>query len=214
MKKVLISPRARAEYVDAFRTIAERIAATLAEAPARFLPIKMIVAGGAAMHFYAGERVSHDIDAVFSRRLALPEGLEVSYRDADGAARHLYFDTQYNDSFGLLHEDAHDGAVALDLPGFDSARLLILMLAPIDLAVSKIARFGEQDRSDIITLAKLGLVTATALRKRADEALGGYVGDLNRVRLSIDLACKLVDAVVAPTGAKRTGSGQSLKKRR
>ena len=88
------------------------------------------------------------------------------------------------------------------------------MLAPIDLAVSKIARFGEQDRSDLSTLAKLGLVTATALRKRADEALGGYVGDLNRVRLSIDLACKLVDAVVAPTGAKRTGSGQSLKKRR
>ena len=166
------------------------------------------------MHFYAGARVSHDIDAVFSRRLALPEGPEVSYRDADGAARHLYFDTQYNDSFGLLHEDAHDGALALDLPGFDSARLLILMLAPIDLAVSKIARFGEQDRSDIIALAKLGRVTATALRKRAEEALGGYVGDLNRVRLSIDLACKLVDAVVAPTAAKRTGSGQSLKKRR
>ncbi len=166
------------------------------------------------MHFYAGERVSHDIDAVFSRRLALPEGLEVSYRDADGAARHLYFDAQYNDSFGLLHEDAHESALVLDLPGFDSSHLLIQLLAPIDLAVSKIARFGEQDRSDIIALAKLGLVTATALRKRANEALGGYVGAIDRVRLSIDLACQLIDANVAPTGAKRAGSGHSPRKRR
>lgn len=50
------------------------------------------------MHFYTGERVSQDIDAAFSRRIALPEDLEVAYRDADGAARMLYLDRQYNDT--------------------------------------------------------------------------------------------------------------------
>ncbi len=77
-------PSARPEYIEAFREIAARIAAAVAGVPAAALPIKMYVAGGAALHFYTGERVSEDIDAVFSRRIALPDKLEVAYRDADG----------------------------------------------------------------------------------------------------------------------------------
>lgn len=63
------------------------IAEPLKGLPKRLLPIRMYVAGGAALHFYTGERTSKDIDASFSRRILLPEDLEVSYRDADGAAR-------------------------------------------------------------------------------------------------------------------------------
>jgi hypothetical protein len=51
----------------------------------------MFIAGGAALHLYVGARVSKDIDAAFSHRIALPPDLKVSYRDADGAARMLYF---------------------------------------------------------------------------------------------------------------------------
>jgi len=81
----------RPEYVDAFQQIAGRIAAALHDVPAADLPIKMYVAGGAALHFYTGERVSRDIDAVFSHRIALPEDLEAAYRDADGAATVVVF---------------------------------------------------------------------------------------------------------------------------
>jgi hypothetical protein len=83
---------ARPEYVAAFREIVNRIASSLTGVPKRALPVRMYVAGGAALHLYTGERVSRDIDAAFSRRIALPEDLEVAYRDADGAARLLYFD--------------------------------------------------------------------------------------------------------------------------
>src|ERR1700690_1484916 len=83
---------ARSEYVAAFSELAARIAAVLADAPAASLPIQMTVAGGAALHFYTGERISRDVDAVFSRRIALPDDLEVAYADPDGAARLLYFD--------------------------------------------------------------------------------------------------------------------------
>jgi hypothetical protein len=55
------------------------------------LPVQMFIAGGAALHLYVGARVSKDIDAAFSHRIALPPDLKVSYRDADGAARMLYF---------------------------------------------------------------------------------------------------------------------------
>jgi hypothetical protein len=202
---VQVDPRARAEYVDAFTQIVARIAAALANVPKRAMPIRMYVAGGAALHFYTGERVSRDIDAVFSHRVALPENLEVAYRDADGAARLLYFDRQYNESFALLHEDAHDDSLALALEGLDQSVVQVRLLSPVDLAVSKIARLSDQDREDIAALARLGLVTAPALRERAEEAMGGYVGDLDRLRTSIEIAARIVqDASRPKPGAKRT----------
>ena len=194
-------PAARKEYVAAFREVVSRIAAPLAGAPKRQLPVRMYVAGGAAMHFYTGERISEDVDAVFSHRFALPENLEVSYRDADGAARLLYFDRQYNDTFGLLHEAAHDDSVPLAIDGIDPAIFEVRLLAPVDLAVSKIARLSDQDRGDIAALARRGLVTPRALRRRAEEAMGGYVGDLDRLRTSIDIACRIAEE--AAQGARR-----------
>src|SRR5690349_1541499 len=92
---------ARPEFVEAFVTIAERISKSLGTVSKRVLPIRMYVAGGAALHFYTGARISEDVDASFSHRVALPENLEVAYRDADGRARVLYFDRNYNDYFAL-----------------------------------------------------------------------------------------------------------------
>ncbi len=192
---MLPDPSARPEYIEAFRQIVARIERTLVGALKRNLPLRMYVAGGAAMHLYTGERVSEDVDAAFSRRVALPEDLEVSYRDADGHARLLYFDRQYNDTFGLLHEDAHDDSLVLQLEGSDPKLLEVRLLSPLDLAVSKIGRLSDQDRDDIATLARRGLITSRALRRRAEEAAGGYVGDLARLRNSIDIACRIVEDV-------------------
>src|ERR1700722_4683796 len=192
--------KARADYVEAFRQIVARISAALKQAPVSALPVKMYVAGGAALHFYTGERVSRDIDAVFSQRIALPEDLEIAYRDADGAARLLYFDRQYNDTLSLMHEDAHDDSIPLSLEGIDARVLDVRLLAPLDLAVSKISRFSEQDRSDIASLARHQHIDSTRLRQRAEEALTGYVGSLERVRGSIELACRIVDDVTRRGG--------------
>ncbi len=199
-------PDARPEYVAAFREIAKRIAASLAALPKPVLPIKMYVAGGAALHFYTGERVSQDIDAAFSHRVVLPENLEVSYHDADGAARLLYFDRQYSDTLALMHEDAYEDSVPLALGGIDANILDVRVLAALDLAVSKISRFSSQDRDDIALLARRKLITSARLRRRAEEAMGGYVGELTRLRGSIDLACRIVADVEKTLGrSRRTG---------
>lgn len=145
------------------------------------------------MHFYTGERVSLDIDGTFSRRLALPDNLEVAFRDVDGAATILYFDRQYNDTLALLHEDAYQDSERLELPGVDDSMLEVRLLNPVDLAVSKIARFGSQDRDDIAALARHGLVSANAIRRRAEEALANIVGDTVRVQGSIEAACRIAD---------------------
>ena len=181
------------EYLAALGEIARRIADSLGNVAARALPIRMYIAGGAALHFHTGERVSRDVDAGFSHRIALPENLEVAYRDADGAAQLLYFDRNYNDALALMHEQAYDDSQPLALPGVDPGVLDVRLLSPLDLAVSKLGRFAGHDRDDIAALARHGLIEAVSLRQRAQAALTAYVGDTARVQNTIDIACRIVD---------------------
>ncbi len=185
---------ARPQYFAALAEIAGRIAASLANVAPHILPIRMYIAGGSALHLYTGSRVTRDVDAAFSHRIALPDNLEAAYPGEDGNAALLYLDRNYNDTLGVLHEDAYDDANAISLPGVDAAILDVRLLSPLDLAVSKLGRFSSQDREDIQTLARSGLINADALRQRAEEALGGYIGNLDHLRGSIDIACKDIAA--------------------
>ena len=193
--------KAKSEYLNAFAEILSRIQQTLKGSRPDVFPVRMYVAGGAALHLLTGARVSADVDAVFSKRVLFNEELEVSYRDPDGRARLLYLDRNYNDALGLLHEHAHKDSQPVDIPGIDKKLIDVRVLAPIDLAVSKLSRFTDQDREDVLLLAREGLIDAASLRKRAEAALGGYVGDLHSVRNSIDIACRLI-ASAKPAGRR------------
>ena len=191
-----MKPKIKAQdaYLKAFTEVLSRIQQVLKGARPDVFPIRMYVAGGAALHLLTGARVSEDVDAVFSKRVLLNEEIEVSYRDPDGRARLLYLDRNYNDTLGLLHEDAHKDSQSFAFPGIDRKLIDVRVLAPIDLAVSKLSRFADQDREDILLLAREGLIDSASLRKRAEEALTGYVGDLNSVRNSIAIACRLIES--------------------
>ena len=190
--------RVSKDYLEAFAQIAGRIALSLKGASSSALPVRMYVAGGAALHLHTGARVSEDIDATFSRRLVLSDELSVSYRDMDGQARILYLDRNYNDTLGLLHEDAYEDSIPVSLPGVEASRIDIRVLSPLDLAVSKLSRFSDQDRQDIEHLARERLISSKALRRRAEEALTGYLGDMDALKNTIDIACRLVDAANPP----------------
>jgi len=190
-KRSVPALRANSSYLGAFTEIMKRIQHALGKSSKR--PVVICVAGGAALHLYTGSRVSKDIDAVVMARFIPPDNLEVSYRDEDGHPHLLYFDTHYNGTYGLLHEDAYDDALSIELPGIDATRLDVRLLSPLDLAVSKLSRFELHDQDDIRALARAGLVDAASLRRRAEEALRGYVGDVQRVRNSIALAERLVE---------------------
>jgi hypothetical protein len=187
------SSATRPEYLAAFTELVQRIASPLGALPKKILPIKMYVAGGAAVHLYTGERVSNDVDAVFSRRIALPNDLEVTYKDPDGAPRLLYFDRQYNDAFALMHENAHNDSVPLTLNGIDASVFDVRLLSALDLAVGKISRFSSQDRDDISTLGRHGLIKSAALRRRSEQAMENYVGNLDTVKGSISVACRILE---------------------
>lgn len=187
-------PAPDSAFRQAFAQVVARIQQNLRASASGATPVRMYVAGGAALHFHTGARVSEDIDATFSRRILLAEDIAVSWRDADNFARVLYLDRNYNDTLGLLHENAYKDAPPIEVPGLDRKLLEVRVLTPLDLAVTKLARLSEQDREDIRLLARAGLIDSKALRKRAEQALGGYVGDLGPVRTSIDVACRLVES--------------------
>jgi hypothetical protein len=190
MTLLVPSPAADPGYVGALAEMMRRIERAVPRGAKA--PLVICIAGGTAVHLYTGARVSKDVDAKVMARFLPPDDLDLSYRDAEGRPRPLYFDRQYNDSFALLHENAYEDAIAIRLPGVDPSRLDVRLLAPLDLAVSKLSRFEAHDREDIAALARAGLIDAGVLRERAEEALPGYVGDLARVRTSLRLAVKLV----------------------
>ncbi len=179
-------------YRKAFAEIMSRIERALGpKRPPK--PVVACVAGGAAMHFYTGSRYTNDIDARILARVMLdPNDLQVAYRGEDGHARLLYFDTQYNDSFALLHHGAYDNARPIEVEGVDARRLEVRLLTPLDLAVSKLSRYSAQDRDDIRELAAAGMIDGITLRRRAEAALPDYIGNLERIKNSINLAVKLV----------------------
>lgn len=198
MRELTISRRADPAYIEAFKTLVQRLLRSARISPKE--PIAMYLAGGAAMHFYTGARMTDDVDAVFDRKLLVPSDSAVIYRDSEGKARSVYLDPNYNETHALLHENARQDAVRLPLEGIEGARIFVLQ--PVDLAVSKLARFSEIDREDIRELAKEGLVTANELLKRAEAALPAYVGNPDSVRTSLELACRDIEALEKRNRAK------------
>ncbi len=189
------------EFLHAIRQLVAKIETSI---PKVNEPIKMYVAGGAAVHFYTAYRVSADVDAIFSRRLLLPDEVEVVWQGEDGKPRLLYLDKQYNDTFALMHENYDRAAIPCAELNAGKRKIHVYFLSPVDLVVSKLSRYEAVDQEDIRALAERGLVSADAVRMRAEEALGGYVGEMSRIRNSIKLACKSIDEVQG----KRVGKGR------
>jgi hypothetical protein len=141
-------------------------------------PIKMLIAGGMAIHLYTAARVTTDVDAEFSKRILLPNDLIVETKDGDM----LYLDPNYNSTFALLHEDYQQDAVPVPI-GTDLIHVYVL--SPVDLIVSKIARLNGPDKSDIAAIiAKFG-ISAVEIERRAEEALAGYVGNVDYLRMNL-----------------------------
>jgi len=191
-------PHAYPELTGALAQMLDKIDTYLRDSGYEGPPVRMYLAGGLAVNYYCGSRYTEDVDASFSRRVVVrSEDLVIDYLRRDGTPSIIYFDANYNSTLSLLHEDFEDDA--LEWEGMnDTGRLVqLLVLSPLDLAVSKISRFTDQDQDDILDLARAGLITAEAVRMRALDALSYYVGNIRWVRGSIDVICNRIKALEA-----------------
>jgi hypothetical protein len=195
-----VKPRADLDpgYVEALSRLFKRVERLLEGVDRTLLPLRVYIAGGAAALLHAGVRPSRDVDASFSLRIHLPADLEETYTGRDGNPASVYLDATYNDTLGPAHQDALTDAERLDLDGVDPLRLEVRVLAPIDLAISKLGRFGDHDREDIVAMARAGLLDAKRFERRAKEALTYYVGHPAAPRANLRDAVALIHANTPP----------------
>jgi len=155
-------------------------------------PLRVYLAGGMAMYLYVGKRATDDVDAEFAARVLVPDLISPVGEEGWGE---LYFDTNYNSSFALLHENYQDDALTVDL-GLTWIDLRVL--TPLDLAISKIARYAPVDREDIADLIRAGLTSASEIEARARDALAGYIGRkedvLHKLDHALDMARRIESA--------------------
>lgn len=161
-------------------------------------PVKLYLAGGMAAHLYTASRFTSDVDAEFSARVAVPPDITAKVIQGDGAPRTIYFDTNYNSTFALMHEDHQEDAIPLDI---GTTHLKLFVLSPVDLAVSKIARLSDNDKRDIADLVREGLVSPDEIKQRAEAALGGYVGGVAMLTANLNDAYELAMAAQGRTAA-------------
>lgn len=164
--------------------------------------LKVYLAGGMAVHLYTAERVTTDVDAEFGGRVHIPNDLFSKIELEDKSNVLMYFDTNYNSTFSLLHEDYLDDSLEVDLK---LKFIKLRVLSPLDLAVSKIARFQKNDREDIASLVRLGLTSSEEIEKRALGALNGFVGGSTMLKLNIRDAVELARGVELQSRFPRLG---------
>ena len=131
-----------------------------------------------ATHLYTGGRVTSDVDAEFSKRIVLPRDLLVETPDGNM----LYLDPTYNSTFALLHEDYMKDAVSVPI---GTQHIDVYVLSPVDLIVSKIARYNGPDPEDIARLIEHLDIPAEDIETRALQAMSGYVGNLDYLRMNL-----------------------------
>ncbi len=174
------------ELTTALSEMLDRIDQILRACDYQGEPLMMYLAGGMAVHFHCGTRYTEDVDATFSKRLLLPyDQLIVDYIRQDGKRSTIYFDPTYNDTFALLHPDHRESCVEWMGIGNESRLVQLHVFCPVDLAVSKLARFSTNDQADILALAQKRFFTTAQLQQRATEALGYYVGDTRWIHLNL-----------------------------
>jgi len=159
---------------ELFRQLEERLSLSR--------PLNAYLAGGMAVHLYTATRVTTDVDAEFGGRVFLPNDLTVEVTLEDGTPQVVYLDTNYNSTFALMHEDYQDDSIPVEL---GAEQIRVYVLSPVDLAVSKIARFADNDKEDIAALVRLGLTTADEIEQRATSALEGYIGGQAMLKLNL-----------------------------
>ncbi len=78
-----------------------------------------------------------------------------------------------------MHPDAEEDAIFVAQS--PDKQFDILVLSPVDLAVSKLGRYADNDQRDIQELYTDRLITPQALETRAAAAMRYYVGNVGQV---------------------------------
>lgn len=145
---------------------------------------RAIVFGGCAVHIHTKARGSADVDVEItshgqadrSEIIALLGEDAYSFTSDEGLSQILELDKSFSTTLGPLHEDYEDRAILLTTQS-SSPFVEVYVASPIDVAISKLGRFGKRDQDDIQSLLNLPGVSIEEFERLAKEAIGYYVGN-------------------------------------
>ena len=175
---------------DAVKEMVEIIGAKL---PSKYKkkPVNLYISEGIAIHFHTASRVSKDLDAIIDKNISIPSKLKVIWQNEQGEFEELSYDHNYSPTLGLMHEDFDKRAIyqfSID------EKLNVFLLDPIDLIISKLSRFGEQDQEDIRRIIQNDLVKKEDLVILANDAIAiASAGRPETLKLNLDLILEMFD---------------------
>ncbi|TDX31405.1 hypothetical protein DFO67_1032 [Modicisalibacter xianhensis] len=147
-----------------------------------------IVFGGCAVHIHTQTRGSADVDVEVASHgyadkpdiVALLNEDAYVFSDEEGVTQMLELDTSFNTTLAPLHEDYEDRVIRL-VTQSHVPNVEIYVASALDVAISKLGRFGERDQQDIQALLQHPSVSVEAFERLAREAISYYVGDETRI---------------------------------
>nr|BBJ02673.1 hypothetical protein YBY_05210 [Marinobacter nauticus] len=146
---------------------------------------KAYIFGGCALHLHTNARGSSDLDIELEamERISPNELVlaldEVFFDDPETGPSSIVFDPNFTPTLAPLHEDYQEDAIWLNRNEEDSP-IWVYLVQKVDLAVSKLGRYGDQDIDDIHTLFDHGL-SIEEFKNRAEEARKYFPGNLDRL---------------------------------
>ena len=152
-------------------------------------PVKAYLTGGGAVHYYCNSRVSDDVDLIMQYAVNVPHDLFVVWLNEEGTLEQVHYDHTYNSTLGLMHEDYEDRAIHMITI---DEKFEINLLSPIDLIISKLIRFAQNDDEDIQNIIKTGKVDKDELFALASDAINVGVGFQKRaVETNLELVMEM-----------------------
>lgn len=146
--------------------------------------VRAYLFGGCAVHMYARNRVSTDVDVEFDYNLIHRDDVLLVLR-ALPPARYdssalgpvfLNFDPRFSTTLGPLHVDYQDRAVRLVTDNAKDSSLTVWLPSAADIAISKLGRLAPVDVDDIMQLIRDPATSWEEFERLATEAAQYYVG--------------------------------------
>ena len=153
------------------------------------LVINAYIAGGGAMSFYDLTRNTLDIDVEIDKRIIIPR-IELTQDDMIlPNMQKIYIDGNFHPQFGMMSEDYMDNAIPVDIFKYEKDNVVIIkpyIFSPIDMILSKLARWSPNDQNDVRLLIENNFVIKEQLEDEIELALMGYIGNVNMLKFNIN----------------------------
>ena len=174
----------------------ERIAEELGQSGE---PVHGWIAGGVAVNYYVDYRMSRDVDIKWSHRFRIPPDLmkfRVEIFDSETGYMDIGMDLGFGDYLGLFSPDWQENCIEVARFG----NIVVHVMEPHDLAVSKAGPFRPRDQDDIRRLAMAGLLDPDIFLLRAEEALEYYTTSPTFVKYNIRDTAQIIRDTINDSG--------------